>query len=132
MRPVVISLLSGALLLGASSPVLAVDPNIGRCLKTFDVGPTELETLSTKPSKLCSLDCLATAAEGWAAAWDSPESTATTSPATATRHGQATVKAEKGAATAGDSTGTGETARYTDFGLIIEASGCRATGTWQD
>lgn len=117
------------LLGGFGPPAFAIDPHLGQCTKTFETDASGYLLLSTNPAKLCSLDCLARSASGWAAAWDSPTQDGTHADTT---DQQAVVVAEKGSASAGDSTGTGETARYTDFGLLIETSGCLATGSWQD
>lgn len=129
MRPGRYGWLAGMILLSASPPVFALDPAIGECTKTFQTGATGYLELSEEPSKLCSLDCLSTASNGWAAAWDTPD---TVGGAVSTTHTQAKVVAEKGNAAAYNSSGTGETARFTEFGLLIESSGCIATGSWKD
>ena len=118
--------LVGAVLLGASAPAFAGDPSLRECTMTFQVGPSSVQgtVLSSKPSKVCSMDCLSTAANGWGAAWDSPDGTQA--------HAQAKVVAEKGAATAFDSAGTGAVARYTDFGLTIQTVNAVCTGAWVD
>ena len=118
--------LVGAVLLGASAPVFAADQSLRECTKTFSVGPSEPQgvVLSRRPSKICSMDCLATATNGWGAVIDSPDGLQT--------HAQAVYAVEKGAATAGDSTGTGAVARYTNFGLTLQTVNAVCTGSWVD
>ena len=113
-------------IVNVSQPAFAADPTL-ECTKTFSVTDTAApgegrSILSTTPAKLCAMDCLSTAANGWGAAVDYPDSTDS--------HAQAKYVAEKGAATSGDSTGTGETARFTDFGLMIQAVNSVCTGSW--
>lgn len=121
--------LLGAVLLGASPMAWAFDPTLGECTKTFEVGPSEIDSITTTSAKLCSLDCLATGANGWVAAWDTPNSAETNA---GVRDAQAKLFVEKGSATAGDSSSTGAIARFTEFGLTIQTFNCRATGSYRD
>ena len=77
-------------------------------------GSETTSDLSDSAAVICSVEFFANGADGWAAIWDTPDDTTT--------HAQALVKAEPGAATAGNSESRwyGAEGRPTRFGLDVE------------
>ena len=115
------SLLGLWLGLGGVPLVWAATGSLQGCVKTFRVVNARAQIASV-PAKLCSWEMTATAANAVAAAWDSPDATTT--------HGQAKLVSELGAATSGNSASASHAERYTDFGLVIEATNCIVTGSY--
>lgn len=79
-----------------------------------DTAGGTLSDLSDQAARICAVEFLANAANGWAAVWDTPDDTPT--------HGQAQPKAHLGAAAAynSDQREYGESGRLTRFGLDVE------------
>lgn len=82
--------------------------------------------LSDRPVRICSVEFIATASNGWAQLYDSPDDTPT--------HGQAYNLAEPGAATSGNSVfgWFGESGKTSRYGLDVETQGGRVIIHWAD
>ena len=91
---------------------------------TSTTGSDALSDLSDLPARICSVEFIANAANGWAAVFDSPSDSET--------HAQAVVKSEPGAATALNSDWRyyGEEGRPTQFGLDVRVVNGVAIISW--
>ena len=117
--------LAGLLPVGTGFASSGPNTSLGECTKTTFVRSGEgLVTLSTHNAKVCAVECVATAALGSLAVYDSPTASTT--------HGQAVVSWEEFAATAGNTSATAGLSLYTSYGLYVDADRCQGIVSWVD
>lgn len=121
----------GLLLVAPPAFAQAPDQGLKRCTQVTLVsdangGDETLSDLSDTPSIVCSVDFVATSANGFFRLVDSPDDTIT--------HAQARTVGEGGAATAGNPAAVyyGELGRLTHFGLEAEVVGGYAVVHWDN
>lgn len=118
--------LAWLLVVGAGPAWAQPDPNLKRCVNSTFIdnatgGPV---VITSRPAIVCSVECLATAANSRVDLWDSPNGLSS--------HGQARTVLEVGAATAGNSAVTGQINRLTHYGLTVENASCDVSISWDD
>ena len=128
------TIVSGLVLLGLmnlAGPALADTRGTG-CHKVIEITScsgtscTTGTNISSEPSKICSVQFIATSSNGFAQVFDSPDDTPT--------HGQAANKAEPGRATSGESVSHffGDQGLVTDYSLGALVSGGRLIVQYDD
>lgn len=103
---------------------MAADQSLRECTKYSSPAVDAVTVISTRPAKVCAMECTSTRTGGKAALWDSTDSVLTDN--------TDDIVAETAASVSGNTASTGKIERYTNYGLVVDASGCAVTLSWVD